>query len=116
VQCAAGKDRTGVVVAIILLAVGVEPGQVIADYTATTARMPDVLARMSARLGRDMPPFDDLPPFLREAPRDAMAAVIDVVATGPGGAAGWLAAQGMSGADLDRLREKLRGRRPGAEN
>ena len=113
VQCAAGKDRTGVVIAVILLAVGVEPGAVIADYTATSPTMRDVLARMAARLGWEMPPFDDLPPFLREAPRDAIEAVIDVVATGPDGAAGWLAAHGMSPADLGRLRAKLRAS-PGA--
>jgi hypothetical protein len=107
VQCTAGKDRTGVVIAVILLATGVEPGQVVADYTATTASMPDVLARMAARLGWEMPPFDDLPPFLREAPADAIAAVIDVVSGGPGGVAGWLASHGMSQADLDRLRAKL---------
>ena len=107
VQCAAGKDRTGVVIAVILLAIGVEPEQVIADYTATTESMRAVLARMAARLGWEMPPFEDLPPLLREAPRDAIAAVIDVVASGPGGAAGWLASHGMSPADLGRLRAKL---------
>ncbi|HEX3965390.1 MAG TPA: tyrosine-protein phosphatase [Trebonia sp.] len=107
VQCAAGKDRTGVVIAIILLATGVQPAQVVADYTATAASMPDVLARMAARLGWEMPPFDDLPPLLRDAPHDAIGAVIDVVASEPGGAAGWLARQGMSAADLDRLRAKL---------
>jgi protein-tyrosine phosphatase len=107
VQCAAGKDRTGVVIAVILLAIGVEAEHVIADYTATTASMRAVLARMAARLGWEMPPFEDLPPLLREAPRDAIAAVIDVVTSGPGGAAGWLASHGMSPADLDRLRAKL---------
>jgi Tyrosine phosphatase family len=107
VQCAAGKDRTGVVIAVILLAAGVEPAHVIADYTATAASMPDVLARMAARLGWEMPPFDDLPPILRDAPQDAIAAVIDVVASGPDGAAGWLASHGMTPAELDRLRAKL---------
>jgi protein-tyrosine phosphatase len=107
VQCAAGKDRTGVVIAVILLAVGVEPASVVADYTATAANMPDVLPRMAARLGWEMPPFDDLPPILREALADAIAAVIDVVSGGPGGAAGWLAGHGMRPADLDQLRAKL---------
>jgi protein-tyrosine phosphatase len=109
VQCAAGKDRTGVVIAVILLAIGVEPGNVVADYTATAPNMRDVMARMAARLRWEMPPFDDLPPFLREAPADAIAAVIDVVSGGPGGAAGWLAGHGMRRADLDQLRAKLTG-------
>jgi hypothetical protein len=107
VQCSAGKDRTGVVVAIMLLAIGVEPGHVVADYTATAGNMPAVLARMATHLGWEMPPFDDLPPLLREAPPDAIAAVTDLVSREPGGAAGWLAGQGMSAADLGRLTERL---------
>src|SRR5262249_4927503 len=35
VHCAAGKDRTGVVVALTLTAVGVRPQDVVADYAAT---------------------------------------------------------------------------------
>jgi len=31
VHCAAGKDRTGIVVAALLLAAGVEPDSVVAD-------------------------------------------------------------------------------------
>jgi hypothetical protein len=107
VQCSAGKDRTGVVIAIILLAIGVEPEHVVADYTATSGNMRAVLARMADRLGWEMPPFEDLPPLLREAPRDAIAAVTDLVSSEPGGAAGWLASQGMSGAALDQLAAKL---------
>jgi hypothetical protein len=107
VQCSAGKDRTGVVIAIMLLAIGVKPEQVVADYTATTGNMPAVLARMAARLGWEMPPFDELPPLLRDAPEDAIAAVTDLVSSGPGGAAGWLAGQGMSATALDQLTAKL---------
>jgi hypothetical protein len=107
VQCAAGKDRTGVVIAVILLAIGVDPGQVVADYTTTAGNMPAVLPRMAVRLGWEMPPFDDLPPFLREAPEDAIAGVIDAVSRWPGGAAGWLADHDMTPADLGRLRAKL---------
>jgi hypothetical protein len=107
VQCAAGKDRTGVVIAVLLLAAGVEPPEVIADYTATALNMPAVIPRMAARLGWDMPPFDDLPPLLRDAPADAIAAVIDTVCAVPGGAAGWLSAHGLPPAGLARLRAKL---------
>jgi len=107
VQCSAGKDRTGVVIAVMLMAAGVEREHVVADYTATAVNMPAVLARMAARLGWDMPPFDDLPPLLREAPPAAIATVTDLVSREPGGAARWLVGQGMSPADLDRLRAKL---------
>ena len=46
VHCAAGKDRTGVVVAVALRAVGVRPEAVIADYAATGERIGPLLARL----------------------------------------------------------------------
>ena len=38
VHCAAGKDRTGVVVALALTMAGVEPEAIVADYIATGER------------------------------------------------------------------------------
>lgn len=47
VHCSLGKDRTGVVSAIGLLAAGGTEDQVVADYAATTANLPDVLEVMA---------------------------------------------------------------------
>lgn len=38
IHCAAGKDRTGVAVALILHALGVEPERIMADYVLSTRR------------------------------------------------------------------------------
>ena len=54
VHCAAGKDRTGVAVAVLLLVGGAEPADVIADYTASAPNMTALLERLSA-LGRSLP-------------------------------------------------------------
>ena len=48
VHCAAGKDRTGVVVALALSAAGVSRDAVVADYVATGDRLEAVLARLLA--------------------------------------------------------------------
>ena len=48
VHCAAGKDRTGVVVALALTVAGVGRETVIADYTATAERIGAVLSRLRA--------------------------------------------------------------------
>jgi protein tyrosine/serine phosphatase len=48
VHCAAGKDRTGVVCALALEAVGVRRDAVVADYIATGDRLEQVLARLRA--------------------------------------------------------------------
>ena len=46
IHCAAGKDRTGIVVAVLLLLAGVEPEAVVADYLLTGPRMAGVIARL----------------------------------------------------------------------
>ena len=46
VHCAAGKDRTGVVVALALSAAGVRADAVIADYAATAERTEAILRRL----------------------------------------------------------------------
>ena len=48
VHCAAGKDRTGVVVALALSAAGVSREAIVADYVATGDRLEAVLARLLA--------------------------------------------------------------------
>src|SRR5918912_2237324 len=46
VHCAAGKDRTGVVCALALAAVGVPREAIVADYVATGERLGPLLARL----------------------------------------------------------------------
>lgn len=49
VHCAAGKDRTGVTVAALLLAADVEPDAVIEDYLATAANMASLRSRWEVK-------------------------------------------------------------------
>lgn len=46
VHCAAGKDRTGTLVALALLLAGAEPEAVVADYAASGERVERILARL----------------------------------------------------------------------
>jgi protein-tyrosine phosphatase len=48
VHCAAGKDRTGVVVALALSLVGVRRDAVVADYARSAERISDIRARLLA--------------------------------------------------------------------
>ncbi len=46
VHCAAGKDRTGTIVALALMLVGAEPAAVVADYAASGERMQAIVDRL----------------------------------------------------------------------
>src|SRR3954468_3989664 len=48
VHCTAGKDRTGVLVALLLDLLGVAREQIVADYAATTDNMPSIPAPIRA--------------------------------------------------------------------
>ena len=111
VHCAAGKDRTGVLVALVLDAVGVERDAVVADYALSAERMEALFRRWTTAAGEPMPA--DLTPHLPRA--EAMAAVLAHLDAeygtggGTGGAAGWLRAHGLDEESLTHLRERLTG-------
>lgn len=98
VHCTAGKDRTGVVVAALLLAAGVEPTAVAADYQRTEDAMPQVLARA---FGRRVIERDRFHAPWAAAPAGAIAAVIDRITTWRGGPRQWHLDHGADAAALD---------------
>jgi protein-tyrosine phosphatase len=109
VHCAAGKDRTGVVVAVALTAVGVCPEDVVADYAVTGERTGALLDRLrrSPAYARDI----DSKPAQEHRPRaQTMAAFLDQLTVRYGGVLRWLASHGFGAGDLDLLHAKLRRR------
>jgi protein tyrosine/serine phosphatase len=106
VHCAAGKDRTGVVVAVALSAVGVRRPAVIADYAATGERIGPVLARLR-RSPTYADDISDEPDELQRPRPQTMAAFLEQVDARYGGAARWLAGHGFGPDDLELLRAKL---------
>jgi protein-tyrosine phosphatase len=107
VHCAAGKDRTGVVVALALTAVGVLPQAIVADYAATGERNEAILSRLrrSPTYARDI---DSLPAEAHRARPETMAAFLEQMDSRYGGVTRWLADRGLDAAELDLLRVKLR--------
>lgn len=105
-HCAAGKDRTGVLAALILSAVGVERAAVVADYAATAERLPGVSARLR-RLPTYGPGLVDVPDSDLVPRAATMAELLDRLDAEHGGAAGWLRSAGVTDEELGRLRRRL---------
>jgi len=107
-HCHGGKDRTGVVAAILLLALGVDRDTVLDDYEATSLyRFPDdqqdSLANM---LQAGISP--EAAAGVLGTPRWAMAAAVDVLLGSPDGVDGFLTGPaGMEPGELTALREHL---------
>jgi protein-tyrosine phosphatase len=107
VHCAAGKDRTGVVVALALTAAGVSRDAVVADYVATGERIGAVLDRLRrSRTYRD--DVNRRPADAHQPQAETMTAFLALVDTRYGGVLRWLAGHGLSDDDLLLLRARLR--------
>jgi protein-tyrosine phosphatase len=107
VHCAAGKDRTGVVVALALSVAGVERAAVIDDYAATGTRIGAILARLrtSPTYAADLAAHPDHDEHRPRA--GTMAAFLEEVDQRYGGVGSWLSGHGFDGTETEALRTKL---------
>jgi protein tyrosine/serine phosphatase len=106
VHCAAGKDRTGTVVAMALDVAGVPREEIVADYVLTGERIHDIIGRLMPResYGAALATQD----LEDQRPRaESIEAILDAVHEGWGGAEGWLRDRGWSAEDVERLRARL---------
>ncbi len=106
VHCAAGKDRTGVVVALALDAAGVDRDTIVEDYLATRERIDAVLARLvsSSTYRAELEGHD---PQQHAPVPGTMERVLELLDERYGGSTGWLAANGLDELDLELLRRRL---------
>lgn len=109
VHCTAGKDRTGLVVAAALAAVGVPREHILADYAASEENLAGEWAeRMVAGATAQ---FGELGPEIHElivgSPASALSDTLDHVDAQHGGMPALLAANGVDAPAIERLRERL---------
>ncbi|HEX3604827.1 MAG TPA: tyrosine-protein phosphatase [Candidatus Dormibacteraeota bacterium] len=107
-HCAAGKDRTGVMAALLLDAVGVEEEAIVADYALSEAHMGRVIARLS-RVSWYREALSRLPASVHLAEPETMRRFLGHLHTEHGGAGRWLTDRGLEPATLDALRRSLVG-------
>lgn len=106
VHCAAGKDRTGTVVALALEAAGVPREIIAADYLASTERIEGIIARLvSSETYRAQLEGHD--PHTHAPVPGTIERVLDLMDDRYGGAVAWLTSRGLDESDLVRLRSRL---------
>lgn len=80
VHCTAGKDRTGVLVALLLSAVGVDRTAIVADYAATRIHIDEMFRRIDAIANQPrLRPGTPAAAALRDAAPESMEAFLDAV-------------------------------------
>lgn len=104
-HCAAGKDRTGVSVALVLRLLGVEHEHVVADYLATEKEYDAIDARLSQGPGAAQRAH--LPASFFTVPVEAIESVLERWDAADGGVEGWAVRAGADAGLLDRLRTSL---------
>jgi protein-tyrosine phosphatase len=108
--CSSGKDRTGMIAALILSALGAADEAVIADYALTETLLPEwyiphaIQRALAGGLSED-----DIESYVAEglgSPASVMEGTLAALAK-HGGAAAFLLAHGLTSAELESLRAAL---------
>lgn len=105
-NCTAGKDRTGIIAALLLGIADVDRDQIIADYALTADLIPDLVEEfldLSRARGGDVESYARL----LESPATAIAATLDHIDQSYGGVTGYLEKIGLPRSDLQRLYLRL---------
>ncbi|MBM4268166.1 MAG: tyrosine-protein phosphatase [Deltaproteobacteria bacterium] len=106
VHCAAGKDRTGVVSAIVLGALGVGPEDLAEDYGATRENLDRIVQRLRSTEGYDTM-LGALPPETMHADPETMADLLRRLDERFGSVREYLRSVGVAGDTLARLEARL---------
>ncbi|MGJ8557832.1 MAG: tyrosine-protein phosphatase [Sulfitobacter geojensis] len=107
-NCTAGKDRTGIIAALLLGVAGVSEAEIIEDYVLTEQMIPDLVAEflsISRANGGDVERYATL----LQSPADTMAKMLSHIREQYGSAADYLLQSGVARPDLSRLQDRLYG-------
>jgi protein-tyrosine phosphatase len=108
-HCAAGKDRTGVVAAILLSLAGVSHDEIAGDYHATAGAMAAFVDWLTVTHPEAMDSMTSQPPEYLEAPHEAMDGFLLAVDERFGSVEGYVTGLGVAPTTIDRLRAALVG-------
>ncbi|MGR6999613.1 tyrosine-protein phosphatase [Yinghuangia aomiensis] len=108
VHCTAGKDRTGVLVALLMSAVGVDRAAIVADYAATRIHIDEMFRRIDAIANQPrLKPGTPAAAALRDAAPESMEAFLDAVLERYGSAGEFFVKAGARPEWLEIWRERF---------
>jgi rhodanese-related sulfurtransferase len=107
VHCAAGKDRTGVVIALALAEVGVDPAAIVEDYAQSAERTAATISRLATRRTYAADLLDDADVDRHKPRASTMEGLLAAIEKVHGGVPAWLRANGWTADDAAALRHKL---------
>jgi protein tyrosine/serine phosphatase len=106
-HCAAGKDRTGVVAAVLLGLLDVHHDAITADYHASAGAMAAFVDWLTVEFPESLDAMTSQPPEYLEAPAEAMQGFLAEIDARHGSMAGLAADLGVREATVERLRSNL---------
>jgi protein tyrosine/serine phosphatase len=106
-HCSAGKDRTGVVAALVLGALGVPDDVIAADYAASAEAMEKLVAWVRERRPEAADSMNAQPKAILSCPADAMHGFLDAVRERYGSVEGYLARIGVTEATMSAVHTAL---------
>jgi protein tyrosine/serine phosphatase len=107
VHCAFGKDRAGLITALIHAAIGVRRDDIVADYVRSDEPAQRRRATLIDNPSPDDPPVARLPATLFRAPAETIELVLDRAVDEHGSLEAWVASFPISASTIERLRAEL---------
>jgi protein tyrosine/serine phosphatase len=105
-NCFLGKDRTGVLAALVLSCLGVQRDEIIEDYALTSTRVPFIVEKLrSDPVYRDT--IDRTDPIVLDANALTMTNFLEQIEQRYSGARNWALGAGVASGQLDRMSELL---------
>jgi len=101
VHCAAGKDRTGTTVALLLDLIGTETEAIVEDFLRTNDALDEVMMQLTGRTAVEAKARTDIPPGIGDAPEPSIRELLRHLQSGGGAAA--VLRRSTDQATLDRV-------------
>jgi protein-tyrosine phosphatase len=106
-HCAAGKDRTGVLAAIVLSLLGVDESIILADYHRTAVSMEALMERLATERPEAWTAMTDQPSPYMKTPPEAMSGFLAHVREHHGSVLGYVRGIGVSAEAIEAINHNL---------